>query len=173
MLPFNNKNEFLLVLDLNKGTSLERTSAVVTECEQVLATVPEVTDFISYVGVPGPIDFNGLVRHYYLRQSPNLAEIRINLVGKKQRRQQSHAINMRLRDQLTALADKHSETGPSRRTSPGAASAGLGCRRSLRSAGSSLPGPDDRAIKSSDILGKSVSFYVQKPDGQNVGLTAL
>jgi multidrug efflux pump subunit AcrB len=107
MLPFDNKNEFLLVLDLEEGTSLERTSAVVAEFEQVLATVPEVTDFISYVGVPGPIDFNGLVRHYYLRQSPNLAEIRINLVGKKQRRQQSHAITLRLRDQLTELAAKH------------------------------------------------------------------
>ncbi len=107
MLPFDNKNEFLLVLDLDEGTSLERTSAVVTEFEQVLATVPEVTDFVSYIGVPGPIDFNGLVRHYYLRQSPNLAEIRINLVGKKQRRQQSHAITLRLRDQLTELATKH------------------------------------------------------------------
>ncbi|MEZ6124473.1 MAG: efflux RND transporter permease subunit [Planctomycetaceae bacterium] len=107
MLPFDNKNEFLLVLDLDEGTSLERTSAVVAEFEEVLATVPEVTDFTSYVGTPGPIDFNGLVRHYYLRQSPNLAEIRVNLVGKKNRRQQSHAMTLRLRDQLTELAQKH------------------------------------------------------------------
>jgi multidrug efflux pump subunit AcrB len=107
MLPFDNKNEFLLVLDLDEGTSLEQTSAVVAQFEEVLATVPEVTDFVSYVGTPGPIDFNGLVRHYYLRQSPNLAEIRVNLVGKKQRRQQSHAITLRLRDQLTELAAKN------------------------------------------------------------------
>lgn len=107
MLPFDNKNEFLMVLDLNEGTSLERTNAVVAEFEQALATVPEVTDFTSYVGIPGPIDFNGLVRHYYLRQSPNLAEIRVNLVGKKNRRQQSHGITLRLRDQFTELAAKH------------------------------------------------------------------
>lgn len=107
MLPFDNKNEFLLVLDLNEGTSLERTSAVVAEFEQVLTAVPEVTDFTSYVGVPGPIDFNGLVRHYYLRQSPHLAEIRVNLVGKKHRRQQSHAITLRLRDRFRQLAEQH------------------------------------------------------------------
>ncbi len=107
MLPFDNKNEFLLVLDMNEGTSLERTSAVVAEFEHLLAAVPEVTDFTSYVGTPGPIDFNGLVRHYYLRQGSHLAEIRVNLVGKKNRRQQSHAMTLRLRDQMTELATKH------------------------------------------------------------------
>ena len=107
MLPFDNKNEFLIVLDMHEGTSLERTNAVVSEFEQVLTTVPEVTDFISYVGTPGPIDFNGLVRHYYLRQGAHLAEIRVNFVGKKNRRQQSHAITLRLRKQLTELAQKH------------------------------------------------------------------
>jgi multidrug efflux pump subunit AcrB len=107
MLPFDNKNEFLLVLDMNEGTSLERTNAVVAEFEHLLATVPEVTDFTSYVGTPGPIDFNGLVRHYYLRQGSHLAEIRVNLVGKKNRRQQSHAMTLRLRDQMTELATKH------------------------------------------------------------------
>ena len=107
MLPFDNKNEFLLVLDMNEGTSLERTSSVVAEFEHLLATVPEVTDFTSYVGTPGPIDFNGLVRHYYLRQGSHLAEIRVNLVGKKNRRQQSHAMTLRLRDQMTELAARH------------------------------------------------------------------
>ncbi|MFO0975407.1 MAG: efflux RND transporter permease subunit [Planctomycetaceae bacterium] len=107
MLPFDNKNEFLLVLDMHEGTSLERTNAVVAEFEHLLATVPEVTDFTSYVGTPGPIDFNGLVRHYYLRQGSHLAEIRVNLAGKKNRRQQSHAITLRLRDQMTELATKH------------------------------------------------------------------
>ena len=107
MLPYDNKNELLLVLDLDEGTTLERTDAVVREFEQFLATIPEVTDYTSYVGVPGPIDFNGLVRHYYLRTGPHQAEIRINLVAKKHRRQQSHGIGLRLRDELTALADKH------------------------------------------------------------------
>ena len=91
MLPFDNKNELLLVLDMDEGTTLERTSAAVQDFEAFLATVPEVTDYTSYVGLASPIDFNGLVRHYYLRQVPHLAEMRVNLVGKKQRGQQSHA----------------------------------------------------------------------------------
>jgi multidrug efflux pump subunit AcrB len=107
MLPFDNKNELLLVLDLDEGTTLERTNAVVQEFERLLATVPEVTDFTSYVGVPSPIDFNGLVRHYYLRQGSHLAEMRVNLVSKKHRAVQSHGFGLRLRDELTALAKKH------------------------------------------------------------------
>lgn len=107
MLPFDNKNELLLVLDLDEGATLERASAVVQHFERLLTTVPEVTDFCSYTGTASPIDFNGLVRHYYLRQAPHQAEIRVNLVGKKQRRLQSHAIGLRLRDELTALAHRH------------------------------------------------------------------
>lgn len=107
MLPFDNKNELLLVLDFDEGTTLERTAAAVGEFETLLAAVPEVTDFASYVGVAGPIDFNGLVRHYYLRQAPHQAELRVNFVGKKNRRLQSHALGLRLRDDLTRLADAH------------------------------------------------------------------
>ncbi len=62
--------------------------------------MPEVTDFTSYVGLASPMDFNGLVRHYYLRQGDNVAEIRINLAGKKNRALQSHAIGLRMRDDL-------------------------------------------------------------------------
>ncbi len=107
MLPFDNKNELLLVLDMDEGTTLERTGAMVQDFEAFLAAVPEVVDFTSYVGQPGPIDFNGLVRHYYLRQGPHQADVRVNLVGKKHRRQQSHAMALRLRDDLTALAVRH------------------------------------------------------------------
>lgn len=107
MLPFDNKNEFLLVLDLDEGTTLERTSSVVQEFEQALSSVPEVTDFTSYTGLSSAMDFNGLVRHYYLRQSPHQAEVRVNLVGKKDRRQQSHGIGLRLRSELTKLAEAH------------------------------------------------------------------
>lgn len=106
MLPFDNKGEILLVLDMSEGTSLERTSAAVAEFERYVAAIPEVTDFTSYVGVASPIDFNGLVRHYYLRQGAHLAELRVNFVGKKNRRQQSHAIGLRVRDDLTTLARK-------------------------------------------------------------------
>lgn len=106
MLPYDNKNELLLVLDFDEGTTLERANAAVRQIEAEVARVPEVTDFVSYVGLASPIDFNGLVRHYYLRQMPNNAEIRVNLVGKKHREAQSHAIALRLHDRLTALGEK-------------------------------------------------------------------
>ncbi|MFO0907152.1 MAG: efflux RND transporter permease subunit [Isosphaeraceae bacterium] len=107
MLPYDNKNELLLVLDLDEGTTLERANAAVRAIEAEVAKVPEVTDYVSYVGLPSPIDFNGLVRHYYLRQLPHQAEIRVNLVGKKHRSAQSHAIALRLHDRLSELAEKH------------------------------------------------------------------
>ena len=107
MLPFDNKNELLLVLDLDKGTTLERADAAVRDYEAYLATVPEVADYTSYVGVASPMDFNGLVRHYYLRQGDDVAELRINLAGKKNRQQQSHAVGLRMRNDLQAIADRH------------------------------------------------------------------
>jgi multidrug efflux pump subunit AcrB len=107
MLPFDNKNELLLVLDLDKGTTLERTDAAVRDFEAYLAGVPEVCDYTSYVGLASPMDFNGLVRHYYLRQGDDVAEVRINLAGKKNRELQSHAIGLRMRNELQAIADRH------------------------------------------------------------------
>jgi multidrug efflux pump subunit AcrB len=107
MLPFDNKNELLFVLDFDEGTTLERSDAVVRAIEQYLANVPEVTDFMSYAGVASPIDFNGLVRHYYLRRGDNVAEIRVNLAAKKSRRQQSHAIALRIRPDVTGIATAH------------------------------------------------------------------
>ncbi len=104
MLPFDNKNELQLVIDMPEGTTLERTDAAVRAFEDYLRQVPEVRDFESFVGLSSPIDFNGMVRHYYLRQAPNLADIRINLLDKSERDQQSHAIGLRLRNDLTALA---------------------------------------------------------------------
>jgi multidrug efflux pump subunit AcrB len=106
MLPFDNKNELLLVLDFDEGTTLERSDAGVRAFETYLAGVPEVTCFTSYVGVASPMDFNGLVRHYYLRRGDNVADIRVNLAGKKNRTQQSHGLALRLRDELTALAHR-------------------------------------------------------------------
>jgi multidrug efflux pump subunit AcrB len=107
MLPFDNKNELLLVLDFDEGTTLERSDAAVRDFEAYLAGVPEVTDYTSYVGMASPMDFNGLVRHYYLRQGDHVAEVRINLAGKKNRSLQSHAIGLRLRNDLQAIADRH------------------------------------------------------------------
>ncbi len=107
MLPYDNKNELLLVLDLPESTTLERTDALVREMEDFMRSVPEVTDVTSYVGVASPMDFNGMVRHYYLRRAPHLAELRVNLVGKKSRPIQSHALALRLRDDLSAMAARH------------------------------------------------------------------
>ncbi len=104
MLPFDNKNEFQIVVDMPEGTALEATDAVVRQFENYLRSVPEVTHFITYTGNASPIDFNGLVRHYYLRKGPHLADIRVNLVDKGQREQQSHAIVLRLRNDLEEIA---------------------------------------------------------------------
>ncbi|MBI5117762.1 efflux RND transporter permease subunit [Candidatus Poribacteria bacterium] len=107
MLPFDNKNELQVVIDLPEGATLEQTDKVVRDFENYLRSVPECTNFESYVGASSPMDFNGMVRHYYLRRLPNLADIRINLVHKKQREQQSHEIALRLRNDLQEIADRN------------------------------------------------------------------
>jgi multidrug efflux pump subunit AcrB len=105
MLPFDNKDEIQIVLDLPEGTPLEKTAAACEPFEAYLATeVPEVVDFETYVGTSSPIDFNGLVRHYYFRTEPNLADIRVNLVRKGERSSQSHALALRIRRDLEAIA---------------------------------------------------------------------
>ena len=107
MLPFDNKNELQLVVDMPEGTSLEQTDRCVRELELYLARVNEVQSTQSYVGLPAPIDFNGLVRHYNLRRMPNHGDIRVNLAPKHLRKQQSHAIALRLRNDLTAITDRY------------------------------------------------------------------
>ncbi len=104
MLPFDNKNEFQIVLDMPEGTTLEATDRVVRDFENFLRGVPEVTNFVSYVGTASPMDFNGMVRHYYLRRGGHLADIRINLLPKHRRTQQSHEIVLRLRNALEKIA---------------------------------------------------------------------
>lgn len=106
MLPFDNKNEFQIVVDLPESATLERTDAVVREIESLLRTVPEVTDFTSTVGAASPMDFNGLVRHYYLRQGANVADVRVSLLPRKQREMDSHALVLRLRHDIAALAER-------------------------------------------------------------------
>jgi multidrug efflux pump subunit AcrB len=107
ILPFDNKAEILLVVDADEGVTLERTDAAVRDLEASLARIPEVTDFTSYVGAPSPMDFNGLVRHYYLRTLEHQAEVRVNLVGKKARNDASHTLGLRERAVLTAVAARH------------------------------------------------------------------
>jgi multidrug efflux pump subunit AcrB len=83
MLPFDNKNEFQIVIDMPEGTPLEATVRVVRDFEHYLRTVPEVVHFVSYTGTSSPMDFNGMVRHYYLRQGGHVADIRVNLADKE------------------------------------------------------------------------------------------
>jgi multidrug efflux pump subunit AcrB len=107
MLPYGNKSDMQLVLDFDKGTTLERSDAGVREFEQYLASQPEITDFTSYVGLAAPMDFNGMVRHYYLRQGQNVADIQINFVDRKQRSLQTHSLALQMRDDLTQIARKY------------------------------------------------------------------
>ncbi|GMV37787.1 MAG: multidrug transporter AcrB [Fimbriimonadales bacterium] len=100
MLPFDNKSEFQVIVDMPEGSSLEKTAAVTKALADVIATVPEVTDYQLYIGTAGPYNFNGLVRHYFLRRGPHVADIQVNLVSKAQRKAQSHDIAKRLRPQL-------------------------------------------------------------------------
>lgn len=106
MLPFDNKNELQVVIDMPEGSTLEQTEAATYALADYLVRVPEVTDVTSYVGTSSPVDFNGLVRHYYLRSGANVGDIRINLVGKKHREQQSHTMSLRLREGLKKIADR-------------------------------------------------------------------
>ncbi len=106
MLPYDNKNEFQLVVDMPEGTTLEQTDAVTRELASYMATVPEVRDYQLYTGTASPMDFNGMVRHYFLRHAANMADIRVNLVPKERRAQQSHTILLRIRNDLTNIARK-------------------------------------------------------------------
>jgi len=106
MLPFDNKSEFQIVVDMPEGTALEQTSRVVRELGQYIAKVPEVTDYQAYVGGASPINFNGLVRQYYLRQGANVADIQVNLIDKKLRDRKSHEIAFAMRDDLQVIARK-------------------------------------------------------------------
>ncbi|WP_299670609.1 efflux RND transporter permease subunit [uncultured Polaribacter sp.] len=107
MLPFDNKNEFQVVIDMPEGTTLERTAVVTQEIAQYLSTRPEVVNYQNYIGTSAPITFNGLVRHYDLRGGSNMADIQVNLVDKGEREIQSHGIAKLLRPEIQKIASKH------------------------------------------------------------------
>ena len=107
MLPFDNKNEFQVVIDMPEGTTLERTAVVTQEIAQYLATRPEVVNYQNYIGTSAPITFNGLVRHYDLRGGSNMADIQVNLVDKGERSIQSHGIAKLLRPEIQKIASKY------------------------------------------------------------------
>jgi multidrug efflux pump subunit AcrB len=107
MLPYDNKNEFQILIDMPETATLERTDTVARDLENFLRTIPEVTDYSTFVGTGSPMDFNGLVRHYYLREGPAAGDIRVNLLSKDQRAQSSHTLALRIRNGLDAIAEKH------------------------------------------------------------------
>jgi len=107
ILPFDNKDELLLVVDMPEGTALENTDTVMRALEAELSTVPEIVDYTTFTGTYGPIDFNGLVRHYFFRRASNVGDIRMNLAKKEMRGMQSHDIGLRIRDRLSEIANAH------------------------------------------------------------------
>ena len=107
MLPFDNKNEFQIVIDMPESTTLETTDRVAKEIEEYLRAQPEVVDFTSTIGVGSPIDFNGLVRHYYLRQGPNAGDIRVNLLPRQRRAMNSHEIALRIRPAIEEIGRRN------------------------------------------------------------------
>ncbi len=107
MLPFDNKNEFQVVIDMPEGTTLERTGVVAQEVSQYLSTRPEVVNYQNYVGTSAPITFNGLVRHYDLRGGSNMADIQVNLIDKEERDLQSHGIAKIMRPDIQKIAAKY------------------------------------------------------------------
>ena len=107
MLPFDNKNEVQVVIDMPEGTTLERTNAVAKEVAQYLKTVPEMVNYQSYVGSSAPITFNGLVRHYDLRGGSNMADIQVNLLHKEDRSEQSHDVAKKIRPEIQKIGKKY------------------------------------------------------------------
>ncbi len=107
MLPFDNKSEFQVVVDMPAGTPLESTAAVLQDMAGFLAQAPEVRDIQGYAGTASPITFNGLVRQYYLRAEAEGGDLQVNLVDKHHRTDQSHAIAQRLRPELERIAQAH------------------------------------------------------------------
>ena len=107
MLPFDNKSEFQVIVDMPEGSTLEQTAALTRELAGFVATMPEVTNYQMYVGTAAPYNFSGLVRHYFLRRGSNVADIQVNLLPKEERSTQSHEIAKRARPALQEIARRY------------------------------------------------------------------
>lgn len=107
MLPFDNKNEIQLVIDMPAGSTMEQTNAATRDIAQYVKTVPEVVNYQSYVGTASPMTFNGLVRHYDMRSGSMVADIQVNLLDKSERKIQSHDIAKKIRPAVQKIAAKY------------------------------------------------------------------
>lgn len=106
MLPFDNKSEFQVIVDMPEGTSVEKTAMVLGKLGRYIATVPEVSDYQVYAGLASPINFNGLVRQYYLRQAAHFGDIQVNLIAHHHRERKSHEIALAIRQPLQAIGER-------------------------------------------------------------------
>jgi multidrug efflux pump subunit AcrB len=107
MLPFDNKSEFQIILNMPEGSSLERTTEAARDIAAAVRTEPEVLNYQIYAGVAAPFNFNGLVRHYFMRRGANVADIQVNLLPKSERKAQCHEIAERVRPRVAAIAAKY------------------------------------------------------------------
>ena len=107
MLPFDNKSELQVIVDMPEGTTLEQSAMVTQELGKYIKTVPEVMNYQSYIGTSAPYNFNGLVRHYFLRQGSNEADIQINFLPKEKRHMQSHDLAKKMRPELQKIGEKY------------------------------------------------------------------
>ena len=119
MLPFDNKSEFQVVLDLPEGTTLETSNALGLEVAGYLRRVPEVRSTEVYAGTAAPFNFNGLVRHYFMRTGANVADVQVNLVGKGERSRQSHAIAVAVRPAIDSIARRYDASAKVAEIPPG------------------------------------------------------
>lgn len=119
MLPFDNKSEFQVIVDMPVGTTLEQTAAAANAIADYMRTIPEVSDVETYVGTASPYNFNGLVRHYFLRRGCNVADIQVNLIGKHHRSRQSHDIAKAAREEVHRIAREYGANAKVAEVPPG------------------------------------------------------
>jgi len=119
MLPFDNKSEFQVVLDLPESATLETSNIAASEIAAYLSTIPEVVSTQVYAGTAAPFNFNGLVRHYFLRAGSNVADVQVNLLGKSERKRQSHAIAVAVRPAVDSIARKYGASAKVAEIPPG------------------------------------------------------
>ena len=154
MLPFDNKSEFQVIINTPEGTTLEETLRVAQEMAEELRVQPEVRDYQIYAGTASPFNFNGLVRHYFMRRGPNVADIQVNLVGKGERSRQSHDIAKRVRPLVEKIAASHNATVIVSEVPPGPPV--------LQTLVAEIYGPDEKARLA---LATRVKEIFQKTDG--------
>jgi multidrug efflux pump subunit AcrB len=111
MLPFDDKNEVQVVLDMPEGTALETTLALASDVGRAVGTVEEVADVQLYAGLSAPFNFNGMIRHYYLRQGPNVADLQVNLVDRAERKERSHDVAKEIRDIVVPIVARSGTGG--------------------------------------------------------------